>query len=110
MDEVSLNQTFIDHKSPFLLLYKTAENEAAKYFIKADGHVIDVGDNAVAAFDVLFKLHYCFNIEFALDLTPFYNFIAGCIFRLQEPKGCCVSLQASLSNVTLENDPFVGIV
>jgi len=71
----------------------------------ADGHLIQIGDNAIIAFDILIKLHYCFKVEFASDLVNFYDFITGCVMKLHTPKGCSIALETTLQNVTLnEND------
>lgn len=71
----------------------------------ADGHLIQIGDNAIIAFDILLKLHYCFDVEFASDLVNFYDFITGCIMKLHKPKGCSIALETTLQNVMLkEND------
>lgn len=70
-----------------------------------DGHLIQIGDNAIIAFDILLKLHYCFDVEFASDFANFYDFKTGCVMKLHIPKGCSIALETTLQNITLkEND------
>jgi len=71
----------------------------------ADGHLIKIEDNVIIAFDILLKLHYCFYVEFASDVINFYDFITSCIMKYQKPKGCSITLDTTLQNVSLkEND------
>lgn len=90
---------------PYLLCFKRGQEKIGIYYIIADGHLIQIGDNAIIAFDILIKLHCCFNVEFASDLVNFYDFITGCVMKLHTPKGCSIALETTLQNVTLnEND------
>lgn len=74
------------------------------FYIKADDHLIDNGSNGLQAFDILLKLHYCFNIHFSPDLINFYNFITGCVLHLVQPKACCVALDTTLKNLPIETE------
>jgi len=90
---------------PFLVCSKRGQERRGIYYIMADNSLIQIGDNAIIAFDILLKLHYCFDVEFASDLVNFYDFITGCIMKLHKPKGCSIALETTLQNVTLkEND------
>lgn len=87
---------------PFLVCSKRGQERTGIYYIVADGHLIQIGENAIIAFDILLKLHYCFDVEFASDLVNYYDFITGCIMKLQKPKGCCIALETTLQNITLK--------
>jgi hypothetical protein len=51
------------------------QKQKGNFFIHADGHLISVSDDPMVAFDILVKLHYCFDIHFAPDLIiNFYYF------------------------------------
>ncbi|XP_024892756.1 uncharacterized protein LOC112467998 [Temnothorax curvispinosus] len=90
---------------PFLVCSKTGQERRGIYYIMTDGHLIQVGANAIIAFDILLKLHYCFDVDFASDLVNFYDFITACVMQLHQPKGCSIALETTLQNVTLkEND------
>lgn len=73
------------------------------FFIKADSMLIAVGKNSMKAFDLLFKMHYVFNLEYASELINFYDFIESCIVQLHPPRACCDALNTSLMN--LKNVP-----
>lgn len=59
-----------------------ASREKNVFFIKADSMLIAVGENSMKAFDLLFKMHYVFNLEYASELINFYDFIESCIVQL----------------------------
>ena len=46
-------------------------------FIKTDDSLIDVENQAVKAYDILFKLNFVFNVENPKQLENFYDFIYG---------------------------------
>ena len=89
---------------PFLVCSKIGQERREIYYITADGHLIQIGDNAIIAFDILLKLHYCFDVEFASDLVNFYDFLTDCIMKLHKPKGCSIALQTTLQNITLKRN------
>lgn len=82
---------------PFLLhSLNDADDDIGHFYIKADTHIIPVGNNVITAMDILVKLHYCFDVQFEPQLANFYNFITGCLMSLSKPKSCSVSLHESL--------------
>lgn len=89
---------------PSLVCNMNGSERRGKFFIKADGQLIPVGSNGLRAFDILLKLHYCFGVKFAPDLVNFYDFITGCIMKLNTPKSCSIALSATLNNVALSNE------
>jgi len=56
------------------------------YYIVADDHLIQIEDNAIIAFNILLKLHYCFDVEFTSNLVNFYDFITGCMNETSKTK------------------------
>jgi len=70
------------------------------FYIKADDHLIEIGSNGLQAFDILLKLHYCFDVHFAADLVNFYDFITGCVLNLVQPKACSVAFDTTLKNLS----------
>lgn len=87
---------------PYLICCKIDEERKGKYYIKADNHLIEIGYNGLEAFDILLKLHYCFDVHFSADLVNFYDFITGCILHLVQPKACCVAFDVTLKNLTTD--------
>lgn len=63
------------------------------FFIRADDHLISVGNDSLVAFEVLIKMHYIFDLKFAADLESFYNFIVSCVMQL---KGVIIGLYNKL--------------
>ena len=45
------------------------------YFLIVDAYVISVGRDAVYALNALFCAHWAFNVNYFLQLQPFYNFL-----------------------------------
>lgn len=88
---------------PYLICSKSADERKGIYYIKADDHLIEIGNNGLQAFDILLKLHYCFDVQFSADLINFYDFITGCILHLVQPKACCVAFDVTLKNLSTEN-------
>lgn len=87
---------------PYLICSKNSEERKGIYYIKADDHLIEIGSNGLQAFDILLKLHYCFDIHFSADLINFYNFITGCILQLIQPKACCIAFDVTLKNLSTD--------
>jgi len=77
------------------------QTKKGQFYIKTDGNLISVGNDPIIAFDILVKLHYCFDVHFASDLLTFYDFITGCIMSLNEPGANCRALHATLCNIIL---------
>lgn len=77
----------------------STEQRKGTFYIKADDHLIEISNNGLQAFDILLKLHYCFDIQFSADLVNFYDFITGCVLHLVEPKACCAALDVTLKNL-----------
>lgn len=78
-----------------------------KYFIVGDGQLIEVEKNAspLCAFDLLFKLHYVMNVEFARSLLYFYNFLEVFFYKSNEARmSSVISLHTSIKNVNLDSD------
>jgi len=76
---------------PYLICSMTNEERKGIFYIKADDHLIEIGSNAykrLQAFDILLKLHYCFDVHFAADLVNFYDFITGWVLNLVQSKAC----------------------
>lgn len=86
---------------PFLVCFVIGQTKEGQFYIKTDENLISVGDNPIFAFDILVKLHYCFDVQFASDLLTFYDFITGCIMGLNIPGASCRALHTTLCNITL---------
>jgi len=90
----------------------TNEERKGIFYIKADDHLIEIGNNGLQAFDILLKLHYCFDVHFAADLVNFYDFITGCILNLVQPKTYSVAFDTTLKNLSTNNvaqDEWVNV-
>ncbi|XP_018362717.1 PREDICTED: uncharacterized protein LOC108760928 [Trachymyrmex cornetzi] len=86
---------------PFLVCFVIGQTKKGQFYIKTDENLISVGDDPIIAFDILVKLHYCFDVQFASDLLTFYDFITGCIMGLNIPGASCRALHTTLCNITL---------
>ncbi|KAJ8679463.1 hypothetical protein QAD02_015250 [Eretmocerus hayati] len=85
---------------PFLVCACTGQEKREQFYIKADGHVIPVGQDSLKAFDVLLKLHYCFEICFAPDLVMFYDFLSNIVMEMSEARSHNIDFNTSLNNIT----------
>ena len=65
------------HVQPFLIFSKSSD----KFFIQADQYLIYTGRHFLTAMDLLIKLHYVFDIQFAAVLENFYNFLSTCVME-----------------------------
>ncbi|XP_043473716.1 uncharacterized protein LOC122505901 [Leptopilina heterotoma] len=77
-----------------------------KYFIQVDGKLIEIDSNAhpITAFDILFKIHFVTNVEFADSLFFFYNFIEYYVYKRQVTlKNSVASMHSSLNNFKEQN-------
>ena len=45
-----------------------------KFFVVLDRQVMDAGSEVIRAFDILFKVHFIFNVEFAVQHDNLYSF------------------------------------
>ncbi|XP_051175676.1 uncharacterized protein LOC127290898 [Leptopilina boulardi] len=75
-----------------------------KYFIIGDGRMIEIHKNesSLAKFDILFKLQFAANVEFAKSLRFFYNFIETYFYKTNTDVLSSVqSLHTSLKNVNI---------
>lgn len=89
------------HIQPFLICAVSGKEKTGPFFIRADGKSISVGSNALIAFDILVKMHYCFDLKFAADLDLFYNFITTIVMQMDgEVKSSCSSLDSCLQNIS----------
>ena len=68
------------------------------FYLICDSKPILLGHNAIHAFDVLVKFHYCFNLQYNDKLAKFFNFLAGCIMRLEPVKPSVNSLHTDIIN------------
>ncbi|KAJ8672772.1 hypothetical protein QAD02_004032 [Eretmocerus hayati] len=85
---------------PFLVCACTGQEKRGQFYIKADGHVIPVGRDSLKAFDVLLKLHYCFDICFAPDLVMFYDFLSNIVMEMSEARSYNIDFNTRLNNIT----------
>lgn len=68
------------YSQPFLLCLG-AEGNPSEFFIVADELVLPAGEDIIAAFDRLYKLHFVFNIEYASPLLHFYQFFDSMVYE-----------------------------
>ncbi|XP_033115230.1 uncharacterized protein LOC117115494 [Anneissia japonica] len=61
------------YAEPFLLCLGTPINPT-DYYVICDNTSVPAGTTALAAFDLLFKIHYIFSVEFSGCVHTFYNF------------------------------------
>lgn len=47
-----------------------------------DKLTIPAGQSTVTALDTLFKVYYCFNVEFPLQISPFWEFLACEVYEV----------------------------
>lgn len=68
---------------PFLLSLGPEGGTPTEFFLICDHTSIPAGDSVVAAFDLLFKAHYTFNVEVAGCLHTFFNFFDAVFYGMQ---------------------------
>ena len=88
---------------PYLISMENAIENDRKFFVIVDQMAIPVGKNSVNALDILFKVHFCFDLKFAPDLTLFFNFLSGCIFGIEE----VYPRTAELDNLLAQQDALL---
>ncbi|XP_035233364.1 uncharacterized protein LOC118205178 isoform X3 [Stegodyphus dumicola] len=72
------------------------------FYIKADNKLIACPNHAMKAFDILFKSHFVFSVQYAHVLTNFYNFMGSFLYNISTPRACVDSLNTCFSNIAIE--------
>ena len=75
---------------------------SGKFLIKVDHELVNVENQPVKIFDILFKLHFVFNVEYEIALENFHDFIAGCIYKITKSRPCSDALNACLFDIPVD--------
>ena len=73
------------YKQPFLLAVGPMK-QPTQYVMVVDQLSIPAGDSTVTALDMLFKSYYCFNVEFPLAISQFWEFFAFDVYGVMNKK------------------------
>ncbi|XP_041467015.1 uncharacterized protein LOC121417392 [Lytechinus variegatus] len=57
-----------------------------QFFVIIDERAIPCGGDVTSAVDVMFKLHFVFNIHYATELKAFYAFLEHYVYEVGLPK------------------------
>lgn len=70
-------------RQPYLLAIGTARHQVTKYFLVIDHLPLPcAAEDAVGAFDALFKAHYVFGLEYSSALRNFWTFIQTTLYEI----------------------------
>ncbi|XP_063903501.1 uncharacterized protein LOC135129212 [Zophobas morio] len=71
-------------KQPFILAIGTSKAAISKYYVVFDEHIIPSPEqNVITAFDLCFKVHFVFNLDFEKSLEYFYKFVQNAFYNLE---------------------------
>ena len=77
------------------------------FFLQSDGILIDLPRkvNPMAAFDLLYKMHFILNVEYAKSLSFFYNFMDCYVYQMADAvaQNSVKSLHISLMQYRIED-------
>ncbi|KAJ8017429.1 hypothetical protein HOLleu_45176 [Holothuria leucospilota] len=73
------------YKQPFLLAVGPLK-QPTQYVMVVDQLSIPAGDSPVTAIDALFKAYYCFNVEFPISVSQFWEFLAFEVNEVMDKK------------------------
>ena len=83
-DDVSYSSISGTNQRHFMYTTMDGRRRNGNFFIKVDHSLINDEDHPIKAFDIIFKLHFVFNIDHAKLLENFYDFILGCIRKITQ--------------------------
>ena len=70
-------------RQPYLLAIGTARHQVTRYFLVIDHLALpSAAEDAVGAFDALFKVHYVFGLEYCPALHNFWTFIQTTLYGI----------------------------
>jgi hypothetical protein len=85
-----------------MLCARLGSQKTGQYFLYLDRKYLEVADNPVTAFDVLFKSHFVFNVQYADELQNFYDFVCGCMYKIAVPNPSSEALNSCLLSVPVD--------
>ena len=86
------------YQQPFLFSLGE-EKKPSQFFLVADRIPIPAAATTVESFDVLFKSHFAFKVEYAATLMPFYTFMAAFIYEVLPPSQVASSVRSFAANI-----------
>lgn len=95
----------LSRKQPHLLAIGSNVTDLQQFFVVLDGVALPVSRQAcgiVAATDILMKVHYVFNVAYAVQLTDFYTFIQTVVYGIP-PSGQKISNRVKEIRIALQN-------
>ena len=95
----------LKYRQPFLLSVGMEKNPSQFFIIAADSTAIPAGTSTVGAFDMLFKCHFAFKVEYAAPLMGFYSFIAGYIYNALPQSQVKASIRSMAANILNMKEP-----
>ena len=86
------------YRQPFLLSLRE-DMKPNQYFLVLDKIPIPATKTSVASFDMLFKSHFAFKVEYATPLMPFYTFMAAFVYEVLPPSNVAASIRSLAANI-----------
>lgn len=73
---------------PFIVCknYNKFDTNESQMYIIVDDYFFECTDDFISAFDVLYKVHYVFNLKFDQSVAKFYNFFDCYIYKIKNIK------------------------
>ncbi|CAB3977440.1 hypothetical protein BSL78_19360 [Paramuricea clavata] len=106
--EAAANNKDDVYTQPFLLSTGQA-SKPDQFFLVLDRIVIPCGPDLIKSFDILFKAHYVFNVEYAPPLLQFWEFVASMIYGVIKPcetgptSRCSIDEESALFTIEIVN-------
>ena len=72
---------------PYVVAFRKHNGKLGPFFLVVDRVIIEVGNNAVIAVDILFKCHYVFNLHYDTKNEPMYTFLEHYVYKVPSRKG-----------------------
>ena len=86
------------YRQPFLLSLGE-EMKPSQYFLVVDKIPIPAATTTVESFDMVFKSHFYFKVEYATPLMPFYTFMAAFVYEVLPPSQVAASIRSLAANI-----------
>jgi hypothetical protein len=68
--------------SPFIVAIGTEKSFVTQYMVAVDGYLIPTKTTFLEAFDILFKTHFIFNLDYDADLRMLFKFIQHYLYKI----------------------------
>lgn len=72
------------------------------YYIVIDSEIVEVATSPIICADILFKLHFAFNVHNDPNLTYFFQFLECAVYRIpgHKPNAVVDTLNTKVQNIS----------